>query len=162
MVLLLRVEFPLYCGYIEIDFLKLDLRSFCCGAMGWVVSWDSETKLWSLAWLSGLRIWGCHSFGLGHNCSSDLIPGLGTPYTPGRLKKKKQKTNPCPPPKLALNPVTLLTLLVKSNIWLKIILEYLCIQSCNNFYFFSFQLWSLAKTMFSFIYFSLYWSFLLL
>ena len=28
---------------------------------------------------------------IGHNCSWDLIPGLGTPYALGRPKKKKKK-----------------------------------------------------------------------
>ena len=30
----------------------------------------------------------CHSFGLGLNCSSDLIPGPGTPYATGAAKKE--------------------------------------------------------------------------
>ena len=41
-----------------------------------------------LAWHSGLRIWCCHSCGISHNCSSDLIPGPGTSYAAGWPKKK--------------------------------------------------------------------------
>ena len=45
----------------------------------------------SLAWHSGLRIWHCHNCGVDYNCSSDLIPGPGTPYAMGQLKKKEKK-----------------------------------------------------------------------
>ena len=37
---------------------------------------------------SGLRIWGCHSCDIGHNCSSDLIPGPGNSICQGVAKKK--------------------------------------------------------------------------
>ena len=40
---------------------------------------------------SGFRIWCCRSCGLGCNCGSDLVPGLGTPYSVGQPKKKKKK-----------------------------------------------------------------------
>ena len=40
----------------------------------------------------GERIQHCYSFGIGHNCSSDLIPGPGTPYAEGQAKKKKKET----------------------------------------------------------------------
>ena len=60
-----------------------------------VVQWDQQ-HLWSAgmqvrspAWHSGLRIPHCHRYGLDHNCSSDLIPGLGTPYAMGWPKKEK-------------------------------------------------------------------------
>ena len=33
----------------------------------------------------------CHSCGLGHNCSLDLSPGLGTPYAAGQPRKEKKK-----------------------------------------------------------------------
>ena len=58
----------------------------------------------SLASLSGLSIWGCRSRGLGHNCGSNLIPGLGTPFAKGQPKKKDKYMNnpfplfPSPPP----------------------------------------------------------------
>ena len=62
-----------------------------------VVQWDQQ-HLWSpgmkvgaLAQHSQLRIWHCHSFSLGQNCGSDLIPGLRTPYATGWPKKKKKK-----------------------------------------------------------------------
>ena len=44
------------------------------------------------AWHSGLRIWHwCTSCSLGSNCGSDLIPGLGTPYSMGQPKKNKRE-----------------------------------------------------------------------
>ena len=49
------------------------------------------------AWHRGLRSRCCHSCGLGHNCASNLLPGLGKPYALGQRKKqkepKKQKQN---------------------------------------------------------------------
>ena len=50
-----------------------------------------ETQVWSLAQHSGLRIWHCCSCSVGHSCSSDLIPGLGTPCAMGWPKKKEKK-----------------------------------------------------------------------
>lgn len=35
------------------------------------------------------RIWHCCSFGIGSNCPSDLIPGLGIPYVPELTAPKK-------------------------------------------------------------------------
>ena len=49
---------------------------------------SAGTQVQSLAQHSGLRIWCCHSCSLGHNCSSYLIPGQGTP------KKKKDEILP--------------------------------------------------------------------
>ena len=49
------------------------------------------TQVLSLARHRGLRIQRCHSFSLGHNCSSDLILGPGIPYAAGWPKKKKKK-----------------------------------------------------------------------
>ena len=37
------------------------------------------------------RIQHCHSCSTGHNCSSDLIPGLGTAYASGSAKKERKK-----------------------------------------------------------------------
>ena len=51
----------------------------------------TETQVWSLAWHSGLRIQHCCHWDIGCNCSSDLTPGLGTPYTMGPKKKRKKK-----------------------------------------------------------------------
>lgn len=53
---------------------------------------------------SGLGIQCCHTFGLGHNCGSNLIPDPGAPYISGRpkmTKKKKKRTNQTPPKKEA-------------------------------------------------------------
>ena len=45
---------------------------------------------------SGLRIQHCSSCDLGHNCGSDLIPGLGIPYASGRPKVKGLKKKSIP------------------------------------------------------------------
>ena len=42
---------------------------------------------------SGLRIRRCHICSLGHDCGSDLIPGLGAPNAMGQPGKKKKKTS---------------------------------------------------------------------
>ena len=52
---------------------------------------STGTQVGSLAWHNELRIWPCHSCGLGCSCASDLIPGLGTPYAMGQPKMKKKK-----------------------------------------------------------------------
>ena len=56
---------------------------WCLGSTG--------SQVQSLAQHSGLRIQRCFSCGLGHDCRSDLISGLGIPYASGRPKKKKKK-----------------------------------------------------------------------
>ena len=58
------------------------------------VQWDMQ--LWDAGWFpqpghGGLRIQHCCSCDIGHNCGSDLIPGLGTPYAMEWPKKKKKK-----------------------------------------------------------------------
>ena len=69
---------------------------------GWgvpaVVHWDrwrlrsTAIQVQPLAWHSGLRIQGCCSCGLGHNCSLDLIHGWGAPYATGQTQwKQRQK-----------------------------------------------------------------------
>ena len=64
-----------------------------------VVQWDqwslgnAGTQVRSPAWHRGLRIRLCHSCGLGHNCSSDMIPGRETPYSAGWPKEKNKKQN---------------------------------------------------------------------
>ena len=45
----------------------------------------------SPAWHSGLRMLCYHSCDLGHNCSLDLIPDLGTSTCHRAAKKEKQK-----------------------------------------------------------------------
>ena len=40
---------------------------------------------------SGLQMWHCCSYDLGRDCSSDLIPGQGTPYAAGWPKMKEKK-----------------------------------------------------------------------
>ena len=42
---------------------------------------------------SGLRIWHCHSCGLGCNCGLALIPSLETPCAAEQPKKEKKKKN---------------------------------------------------------------------
>ena len=65
-------------------------RGSCCGTMGLAVSLQSWDAVSIPSWHSGLRIWGCHSCGIGCNCSSDLIPSLGTPYAMDSQKRKKK------------------------------------------------------------------------
>ena len=36
-----------------------------------------------------LRIWSCHSCGIGYTCGSDSIPGPGLPYAMGAAINKK-------------------------------------------------------------------------
>ena len=49
--------------------------------------WSTGTQVQPLAW-----IWHCCRCGVRCTCSSDLIPGMGTPYATGWAKKKKAKT----------------------------------------------------------------------
>ena len=44
---------------------------------------------WPHLWSPGMQIQ-FHSSGIGHNCTSDLIPGLGTPYAAGQSKQGKK------------------------------------------------------------------------
>ena len=66
-------------------------RSFHCSTMGSGCFRSAGTQVQSPAWHSGLRVWHCRICGLGGNCGSDPIPGLGTPYVEGWLKKEKKK-----------------------------------------------------------------------
>ena len=70
--------------------LKILHRSSLCGAMGSVLSQALGCRFDSPACHSGLRIQCCHSFGIGHNSGSDLIPGLGTPHDAGCQKRGKK------------------------------------------------------------------------
>ena len=45
-------------------------------------------KMELLLWCSGLRVQHCPGHGVGHRCSSDLIPGLGTSTCVNAAKKK--------------------------------------------------------------------------
>ena len=54
---------------------------------------STGARVQSLAQHSGLRIQCCHSCGIGHKCSSDLIPSLGTPYADGQPKEKEKKNS---------------------------------------------------------------------
>ena len=56
----------------------------------WQPLGSAGTQVRSPAWHGGLRIWRCHSGSLAHTCSSDLIPGWGTPCALGRPTKKKE------------------------------------------------------------------------
>ena len=66
-------------------------RNSRCGETGLVVS----LECWDAGLIhpghNELRIRCCCSFGVGHNCGSDLTPGLGTPYATGRPRKEKEK-----------------------------------------------------------------------
>lgn len=48
-----------------------------------------------IAQYSGLSVWCCHNCSIGHNCGSDIIPGLGPPFAwgwgEGTKKDKKKK-----------------------------------------------------------------------
>ena len=58
-----------------------------------VAQWDlgsTGTQVQPPTWHRRLRIWRYHSWGLGCNCSSDLIPSLETPYAQGSQKRKKK------------------------------------------------------------------------
>ena len=63
---------------------------------------NTRTQVQSPAGHSGLRIWGCHSCSIGHNCSSDLIPGGNSTCCKEAKQTNKQKqtvlTTPSPPP----------------------------------------------------------------
>ena len=58
--------------------------------------WHLGTQVRFPAQCSVLRIWCCHSYGLGRNHGSDLISGLDTPYAAGWPKKKKKTTTTKP------------------------------------------------------------------
>ena len=49
-----------------------------------------------IAQYSGLSVWCCHNCSIGHNCGSDIIPGLGPPFAwgwgEGTKKDKKKKS----------------------------------------------------------------------
>ena len=65
------------------------LRSSHCVQQDQKHLWSTGTQVQSPAQHSGLRIWCCHSCGVGCNCSLDLIPDLETPYAKRWPKKKK-------------------------------------------------------------------------
>ena len=57
--------------------------------------WSAGRQVWSLVPARGLRIWHRCTCSLGHNFSSDLIPGPETPYAMGEPKRKiKRKIFP--------------------------------------------------------------------
>ena len=61
------------------------------GETGLAASWEH----WDTGSIPGLAQWvkdlHGHSFSLGLDCGSFLIPGLGTPYAARRQKKKEKK-----------------------------------------------------------------------
>ena len=71
--------------------LDLGAGSSHSGATGSVVS----SKCWGAGSIPGEAPWDedpvLPQLCAGHNGSSDLIPGLGTPYAAGQPKKKKKK-----------------------------------------------------------------------
>ena len=52
--------------------------------------WSPGMQVQFPAWQRGLRAWHCCCCGIGSNCSSNVIPGLGTPYAVGQPKKKRK------------------------------------------------------------------------
>ena len=56
-----------------------------------IFRWCIHNIFGVLLWHSGLRIWHCLSCGIGHSCSSDLIPGPGTSICCGWSQKKTNK-----------------------------------------------------------------------
>ena len=71
-----------------IELLKGSLGVPTMSQWDWQQLWSTGTGVQSLAKHSGLKIHYCYS--CGHNCSLDLISGLGTPYAAGQPKKKKK------------------------------------------------------------------------
>lgn len=71
-----------------LNMFNLCSRNSCCGTVGSVALGSTGVQVWSLH--NGLRILRCRSCGLGRDCGSDLIPGLGTPCATGRSKKGKK------------------------------------------------------------------------
>ena len=57
-------------------------------AVAWAVV---KTQVQSLALHSGLRIWCCHSYGVGHSCGFDSIPDLGTSISQKEKEKKRKE-----------------------------------------------------------------------
>ena len=55
---------------------------------------STRTQVLSPAQHIGLRIGHCHNCGIGCNCGSNLISGLGTPCAAGQPTKEKKKKNP--------------------------------------------------------------------
>ena len=89
------------------------------------------TQVWSLALLSGLRIWHCRSSG------SDSILGLGMPYTCGVAKNRKKKK--VPKRKKLILPLAICYLVNVFTMWTSFgaenlfkILKYLCIISSKH------------------------------
>ena len=72
-----------------IELLKGSLGVPTMSQWDWQQLWSTGTGVQSLAKHSGLKIHYCYS--CGHNCSLDLISGLGTPYAAGQPKKKKKR-----------------------------------------------------------------------
>ena len=70
---------------------KKQLQTSCCGATGSGRLGSTGTQVQSPAQHSELRIWPCHSCGLGRNCSWDLTPGPGTPYAMGQQEKEEKR-----------------------------------------------------------------------
>ena len=62
-------------------------QSSCCDL--WWHLCSAKTQLRYPARHSGLRIWHCRSCGIGHNCKSDLIPGLGNSIFCRATKQEK-------------------------------------------------------------------------
>ena len=62
---------------------------WCSGLMIWLVC--VEVPVRSPDQCSGLRIWRCHSSGVGCSSGLDLIHGLELPHAVGAAGKKKRK-----------------------------------------------------------------------
>ena len=77
---------------------KMTKNKICQHVVPAVAQWNqwclcsTRIQVWSQAPHSGLKDPALlQASALGHNCGSDLIPGLGTPYIMGWPKKEKKK-----------------------------------------------------------------------
>lgn len=75
----------------RLNILKDFYWSSCCSTTGSTVSWEFWDAGSIPVWPSGLSIQHCQSYGLGCNCSSNLILSLGILYAMGWPKKKEKK-----------------------------------------------------------------------
>ena len=67
-------------------------RSSRCHALGSVASWEHWDAGWSPSPVQWVKDLVCCSWGLGHSCGLDLIPGPGTSYAACAALKKGKKT----------------------------------------------------------------------
>ena len=83
------VIFFLFLHLLETFFKKFNIpqpKSSCCGAKGSAASLQHQDTGSIPRWAEWVK-----DTGIGQNCGSDLIPGLGMPYASEWPKKKKKK-----------------------------------------------------------------------